>query len=394
MTDQTPPGSDYAAPAINSEPLSIRQASIALATERRAAPPPQDEQDTADTAAAEARAARDERGRFARAQADDGYTDTGDEPGNAAPDDQDPGDTQTEEVDPAHDEPPIEPPRSWTKEEKEAFKLLPREHQQRLSEHDRKRESEFRRGQNEVAEQRKAIEAELRQVQQQRQQYEAALPQLLGVLNARQANEFADIKSMDDVRRMAGEDPFRFAQWQAHRMEVENVQREMQRTQAMRAQEQQQQQLKLREEWAQFAQEQDRLFAEKAPEFRDPVKAEKAVSQARNYLTEIGFAEDELSASWEGQRGISLRDARIQAIIRDGMKFREAQRAAKTAAKPNTPPVQKPGTAPVSNRGARTADIEALSQKLDSGSGGIREKLAIAAELQRLKRAQGARRGA
>jgi hypothetical protein len=52
--------------------------------------------------------------------------------------------------------PPIDPPRSWTKAEKERFQSLPRETQEYLHTREQEREREFRRGQNEAAEQRKA----------------------------------------------------------------------------------------------------------------------------------------------------------------------------------------------------------------------------------------------
>src|SRR5262245_18794764 len=47
----------------------------------------------------------------------------------AAAETQPPGETESQ-VDPAENLPPIEPPRSWTKDEKERFKSLPRETQE------------------------------------------------------------------------------------------------------------------------------------------------------------------------------------------------------------------------------------------------------------------------
>jgi hypothetical protein len=71
---------------------------------------------------------------------------------DAAPAPQDPGE-KTENADPASFEtgatrppqdeglPPIEPPRSWTKEDKELFASLPRATQERLAERERSRQS-------------------------------------------------------------------------------------------------------------------------------------------------------------------------------------------------------------------------------------------------------------
>ena len=60
---------------------------------------------------------------------------------------------ETERADPAASElPPIEPPRSWTKEDKDLFTSLPRDTQQRIAERERSREGDFSRRQQEAAE--------------------------------------------------------------------------------------------------------------------------------------------------------------------------------------------------------------------------------------------------
>jgi hypothetical protein len=66
---------------------------------------------------------------------------------------------ETESADPAAEsrpeagtEPPIEPPRSWTKEDKELFTSLPRATQERIAERERSREGDFNRRQQEAAE--------------------------------------------------------------------------------------------------------------------------------------------------------------------------------------------------------------------------------------------------
>jgi hypothetical protein len=71
----------------------------------------------------------------------------------AAPE-KDPGET-TETADPQEALEPIDPPRSWTQAEKERFQSLPRETQEYLHTREQEREREFRRSQNEIAEERK-----------------------------------------------------------------------------------------------------------------------------------------------------------------------------------------------------------------------------------------------
>src|SRR5215831_8612256 len=125
---------------------------------------------------------------------------------DAAPvDAQDPGE-RTEGADRQQEPAPIEPPRSWTKEDKELFTSLPRATQERIAERERSRESDFLRRQNEAAEKLKGLNAKEQAVEQARQTYETALPQLLQTLQQQQAGEFADIKSMADVERLARED--------------------------------------------------------------------------------------------------------------------------------------------------------------------------------------------
>src|SRR5262249_53107890 len=75
---------------------------------------------------------------------------------DAAPPDEVRGETPSADPDAR---PPIEPPRSWTKDDKELFKSLPRETQERIAERERLRESDFLRRQNESADKLKALAA-------------------------------------------------------------------------------------------------------------------------------------------------------------------------------------------------------------------------------------------
>jgi hypothetical protein len=53
--------------------------------------------------------------------------------------------------------PPIEPPRSWTKEAKEQWQALPRNTQEYLAQREQERDREVRRSQNEAAEKLKGL---------------------------------------------------------------------------------------------------------------------------------------------------------------------------------------------------------------------------------------------
>ena len=275
---------------------------------------------------------------------------------DAAPPQEVPGETQ--EADPVVEEQPsVDPPRSWTKDAKEAFKLLPPALQKDVAELERSREVETRRGQNEVAEARKAAEAQRAQAEQIRQQYEQALQGLHQEIQTVRAGEFADIKSQSDVEKLANEDWPRFARWQAHQMKVNAIESE-----AKAAQERQASEYKAK--WSEYGKEQDRLLNERAPELADKSKAEKLTKAAQEYLGDIGFKPEELAQAWNGEASLSLRDHRLQLLILDGVKYREAKAgAAKPAPKP-VPTVQRPGVskAPTS---AADAEIQTLKARFE-----------------------------
>lgn len=271
------------------------------------------------------------------------------------------------------DGPAIDPPRSWTKEEKEAFRALPHAHQQSIAERERARDVEIRRGQDEVANERKAIQSELQAAQQARQQYEQALPQVLQALNpqiqeidTKLGSEFSDIKSWADADRMRAEDFVRYADWQALITRRDHMIHQQQAVQAEMQQSAAQRQQEAANQFQQFSKEENEKFLREAPEYADPQRAPQLQAQTREYLVDQGLSQPELEALWSGQSGISLRDHRTQMIIRDAVRWRNAQKAVKKPqkqAKP-VPPVQKPGTA--SSKGERRQEhFKSLDTKLD-----------------------------
>ncbi len=362
MTDLTPSGGGDTAPA-NDTPLSLREAADALYKRREAPETPQSETPAEPVEPSEPELSSHEE--------------------DTAADNLPPGDDDQGQVDPADDQPSIEPPRSWTKEEKEAFKLLPPEKQATIAERERTREAAIRRGQDEVAEQRKAADAERQRLEQARQQYEAALPQLMQQLSAQQNAEFADIRSHADVVKMAEEDPFRYAKWDALQKQRQAV-----HTQAQQAQVRQQQHEA--ETFKAWAAEQDKLITERIPELADPKKAEGVQKAAVSYLKDtLGWDTDKIGKLWSGQEKLSARDADFQLLINDAAKWRSAQKkVAEVAAKP-VPPVQRPGTAP-SKGDAQQAQIKALETRLERASS-TQEQIRLAAQLRSMKRANGAR---
>lgn len=251
----------------------------------------------------------------------------------------------------------LEPPKLWTKEAKERFASLDRDTQEYLLQQDKAREAEVKKASQTVSEKDKTLAQELEAIQKMRQQYEGALPTVLQMLEQQRIGEFGDIKTFADIEALAASDPARYLKWDAHQRKVQAVQQQLQTAEQQRAQE-------IAKKWEEFSAEQDKMVAEKIPEMADPEKAEKLGKQAVGYLSNIGFNSDELTNLWHGKAGISLRDARVQLIIAEAAKAREAQEALRKAKTQTVPPVQRPGVA--QPKGAADSEkIKDLSRTLD-----------------------------
>jgi hypothetical protein len=169
-----------------------------------------------------------------------------------------------------------------------------------------------------------------------RQHYEAALPLLFQTLQHQQASEFADIKTMADLERLAREDSARYLQWDLAQKRLAHVTQQMVDANTRQLAEREQQ-------FLEFAKRQDELVKEKAPDLADEAKAAALQKAAVAVLNDLGFEEAELVPLWHGQKELSLRDHRVQLLIRDATLWHEAQAKAKAAAAKPVPPVQRPG---------------------------------------------------
>jgi hypothetical protein len=272
---------------------------------------------------------------------------------------------------------PIEPPRSWTKEARERFASLPRETQEYLAEREQDRDRELRRSQNEAAEQRKALEAERQKAEQARVQYEAALPNVLATLQREQASDFSDVKSVIDVERLAREDWPRYVLWDAQQKRIASAQQELASSGLRQDQERQ---IRLLE----YAQREQGLMCEKVPELVDPAQRAKLEHAAIGMMRELGFSDQELNRLYLGRSDLSLHDHRVQLLIRDGVRFRDAQKAAKQASTKPVPPVQRPGVA--QPRGAaHDAVVQNLTKRLDQ-TGTLKDAARLLAERRKAVR--------
>lgn len=287
----------------------------------------------------------------------------------APPDDEETSGEDDETGDPeGEDLPPIDPPSSWTKAEKEAFAALPREHQETISDRERARAADIRRTQNEAADIRKAADAAREAAEKARQEYEAALPDLLNTIQAQQMREFPDVRSWDDVERLQRDDPIRYQAWDLARQRAAAVEHQI--TQAKAEKERQD-----AENFTKFVHDETVKFLDAAPEFRDPATAPQLQTEVRAMLGDFGVTDSELAALWNGDERMSIRDHRVQLIIRDALRYRKARQATKTPPRKPVPPVQKPGTARSKNEVA-SERVKSLDAKL-TRSGDIDDAMAL-----------------
>jgi len=277
---------------------------------------------------------------------------------------------ETEEQAPAdEDQPPREAPRSWSKEAREAWPHLDPAMQDYLLTRDREDSAVVRKAQNEAAQIRKvaeqAVQMERMQLEQVRQQYEAALPDLYQMLS--QGDQFADIQSFDDVERLAKEDWARYIEYDAHVKKVGIVQAQMLQAQQRQAQEYQ-------HNWARWSNAQDQKFAERVPDMKVPEKAKVVHEAGAKTLTDVGFSPHEINELWHGRASLSMRDARVQELFHDAIKFRSSRGKVDAALAKPLPAVQRPGATFSGNR--NVAALQTAKQKL-AASGDVKDGVAL-----------------
>lgn len=252
--------------------------------------------------------------------------------------------------------PLIDPPASWTKDEKKAWESLPRDLQESLAERERARRADIDRRLNEVANESKAIKAKEEAAEQARKHFESQLPVLQQAIQSQFNAEFSDIKSWDDVQKMAGEDPLRYNRWQAMREHNREVAEQVRVAQ-------QRQEAETANKAKAFFEEENRKFLEKAPEFADAGKASELRKKAFEVMQDVGFEADEINDAWANGWSIPVHDHRFQLMVRDLIRLRSAEKAVKNPAPKPAPQVQRPGPA-AAKSGQKLEAIKALEQAL------------------------------
>lgn len=314
----------------------------------------------------------------------EGLTSTGaDTPDGPAPD-QPEGDEATGEIaeDAPQEDATSEPPRSWSAEDRAIWSELSPAAQEKILQRASEDERATRKAQNEAAQVRQSMDqqllAERTQLEQVRQQYEAALPDLFRMLAMNE--QFADIQSFDDVENLAKTDWARYIEYDAHVKKMGIVQQQMLQAQQRQAEE-------YNQNWARWSTQEDQKFADKVPDMRDPAKAKVVHDNGGKTLTEVGFSPHEINELWNGRASLSMRDHRVQQLFYDAIQFRASKGQVESAKARNLPPVQRPGVAQSGNRNVQA--LQSAKQKL-AASGNIKDGVALL-RAQRAANARAAR---
>ncbi|VIO73888.1 hypothetical protein [Bradyrhizobium ivorense] len=291
--------------------------------------------------------------------------------GNAAPG-ENPAPGEGEDIDPAN-QPPIERPKSWAKEDQADWDGLPRSLQEKIAARETTREKAIRTSQNDAAEKLKGLTAKEQAAEQARASYEQNARNALEILAREQQRDFADIKTVDDVTKLAQTDPLRYIQWQAHQTQLAAIKNTVDAADKRKADE-------TANEWKAFRLAENAKAIEHIPDLGDKAKAPKLMEKAVSLLKDVGFTPEDLG-KYDGGEKLSLFDHRVQRLLFDAIRYRDLQSARTAAVTKPVPQVQRPGVKqPTGN--ANSERIQALTSKFHN-SGSLKDAAALLAAQRR-----------
>jgi hypothetical protein len=182
----------------------------------------------------------------------------------------------------------------------------------------------------EVAEQRKAIEAEARAIEEAKQVRDTYAQRLQAI------EEFLkqDSETPESLAAMKENDPIGYAEKVADmtlkKEQLAQVHAEQQRLA-------QQQQVERQQNMAKFVQQEAQKLSQVLPEFSDPTKGEQIRNEIRNYGKSVGFSDQELA---------NVYDSRHVLMLHKAMMYDKLQKSKPTVTKKvaKAPKMVKPGT--------------------------------------------------
>lgn len=205
------------------------------------------------------------------------------------------------------------------------------------------RDADYRKKTAEVAEIKRATEAE-------RQRYEQSLQQFIPILQAQIQDKFAGVDWVALARENPSEYVAQKAEYDRFIGNLNMAMAEQQRIESQRKEEAQ------KEHQERLTAEYERLI-QRHPEFADPVKGKEVRSELRSFLKEAGYSDEEIGG---------LADSRAASIAYDALRFRKAQKAKSESAEKvkALPKVQKPGA---------SKKVDPTSERLKQAKRRIRE---------------------
>src|SRR5210317_1983904 len=154
----------------------------------------------------------------------------------------------------------------------------------------------------EVAEQRKAVEAEAQAVQEAKQVRDTYAQRLQAIEQFLTSGQ----DSQEDLAAMKENDPIGYA------VKVAELTEKKEQLAQVRAEQQrlaQQQQAEQQQEMSKFVQQEAQKLSQVLPEFSDPTKGEQIRNEIRNYGKSIGFTDQELSQVYDSRHVLTLHKA-------------------------------------------------------------------------------------
>lgn len=209
------------------------------------------------------------------------------------------------------------------------------------------RQQDYTKKTMEVAEQRKAAEAEAAKARDQREQYAGKLEHFSVVANAELTQLQAQL-----TPELLHSDPVEYLDKQrilaTRQAELSQAQRELEQINGQRQQEREQ-------SVQQFIQHQEDILADKLPDWKDSTKKAALKAKLEPFLREQGFSEKD---------GLAVLDARLLLMAHDAMKFRDLVSRAKAtpaAVSKVAPKVARTGTPSVAPTDGRTRAMRELT---------------------------------
>jgi hypothetical protein len=232
---------------------------------------------------------------------------------------------------------------------------------------------------------RQAIEAELAQVEQARQQYAAVTMQNVQVAAANLFASYPELRGLAPnqfdtaLHVIQQRDPARHVEIATHIHQVAQIYQAAQQAQHQAAQIQ-------RARFDDYAKQQDKLFDDTAEKEygKDRVKAAKQaiVEIARD---DYGISQEEMAHLWQTQP--ILRTSNFQRMMLDAALYRMAHKTAlaNPASRTNVPPVQRPGAGGMVHSSSDDGEVARLTQRANR-TGSMKDVAALRLAKMRAQR--------